>query len=99
MKETLSFTHNVSYCELNCFIYYNNKDHVNFLAELNIFNKLYRDFELSKEGCSKLCVSNYKSQEWELYNNVCVFSSVLINKNNNNNNGSWITWTCSEILR
>ena len=47
---------------------------------MNLFNKLHDDFELGKEVWSKFCVSNYKAQEWKLYDNVCVSSSVQIKK-------------------
>ena len=60
------------------FLYNNNDDQVNLLYEMNLFNKLHDDFKLGKEGWSKFWISNYKAQEWELYDNVCVFSSVQI---------------------
>ena len=46
-----------------------------------IFSINYHDdFKLGPKTWSKLCITNYKAQEWELYDNVCVFNSVQIEK-------------------
>ena len=78
MKNSCSFTYNVSNDSFNCFLYNSKDDQVDLLYEMNLFDKLHDDFKLGKEGWSNFCVSNYKDKEWEMYDNVSVFSSVQI---------------------
>ena len=78
MDEKRSFTHNVSKDEINCFLYYNIDDDINFLKELDIFNKLHDENELLENNWSIFICFTYKAADYKLYDNICCFCSVQI---------------------